>query len=372
MPRGVPATVDRRRLDHRQRTGGAGSVVRRRPRVLHRHLRRGRGQRRVAVDPDRSRRRHRRVAVGGRRLHVDVRRVAARGRGVQRSPRGAPSVHRRRRRLRRRIGGLWPRPRSRPARRRPLRPGLGGGGDDAGVDGPDQPGLPRGPVESAGRGDLGDGRRDRLVVGTRTRRRAHRRLLAPDLPHQHPRRRRRNRARHSDQAVADSTGPLRHRQLRHRSRGNGRAHVRRHRGRRTRLHRTRRAHRVRPRRARVRRVRRPPAAHRTADGPPRPVPTAQRHRHDRGRLRVRRRLLRAAVRDEPLPATDPGPVGVPDRARVPADDAHRSRPHPIQRPHRRTLRQHSSRRHRTRPDERWTHRLGRHARRPLRRSPSPY
>ena len=49
-----------------------------------------------------------------------------------------------------------------------------------------------------------------------------------------------------------------------------------------------------------------------------------------------------------------------------------SRPHPIQRPHRRTLRQHSSRRHRTRPDERWTHRPGHDHSDRQHRSPSPY
>ena len=85
----------------------------------------------------------------------------------------------------------------------------------------------------------------------------------------------------------------------------------------------RRAHRVRPRRAasvaflvRQRHTAHPMVPSTCSAGAP--------SRHRRGRLRVRRRLLGAAVRDEPLPATTAGPVGVPDRPRVPADDADRA------------------------------------------------
>ena len=61
--------------------------------------------------------------------------------------------------------GLRSRSRSRHAGRGPLRAGLGRGGDDAGVDGPHRPGLPRPDTTSPGGRDLGDGRRHRVVVG---------------------------------------------------------------------------------------------------------------------------------------------------------------------------------------------------------------
>src|SRR5205814_1091581 len=41
------------------------------------------------------------------------------------------------------------------------------------------------------------------------------------------------------------------------------------------------------------------------------------------RVRVHDRLLRAAVRDQPVPAAAPRPDRPADRRRVPADDAHR-------------------------------------------------
>ena len=180
--------------------GGAGGG---RARVLHRHVRRRGGQRRAAVDPDRSRRRDHRAAVGGRRLHVDVRRAAARRGALQRSPRGPPGVRRRRRRVRRRVGGVRSRPGARRAGRGPLRAGLGRGGDDAGVDGPDRPGLPR--ARSSGHGPSRSGR---WAAPSRRRRRPVLGglltvvVVAADLPHQHPRRRRRGRPRRSSRPVA--------------------------------------------------------------------------------------------------------------------------------------------------------------------------
>ena len=110
------------------RSGGvAGGVGGGGARVLHRHVRRRGGQRRAAVDPDRSRRRDLRSAVGGRRLHVDVRRPAARRRSVQRPPRAhagrsssasSASSPRRRRAASPRVSARWSRPASCRAPRR--------------------------------------------------------------------------------------------------------------------------------------------------------------------------------------------------------------------------------------------------------------
>ena len=185
------------------RTGGCGA------RVLHRHIRRRGGQRRVAIHPRRSRWRDLRSAVGRGRLHIDVRRPAARRGRVQRSARRSPGVH---------IGvvGFAPRRPHAGSRlvsaaldRRPFRAGLGRGGDDAGLDGADRPGLP-GPVTPAERSrDLGDGRGDRVVVGLGGGRAADDSVVAADLPHQHPRRRRRRRARRPHTAIPAPRGPVR-------------------------------------------------------------------------------------------------------------------------------------------------------------------
>ena len=72
-----------------------------------------------------------------------------------------------------------------------------------------------------------------------------------------------------------------------------------------------------------------------SDGAAGAVPVPQRVGRRRRRVRVRRRLLRAAVRDEPVPAAAAGPVVARRRAGVPADDADRRRADPVQRPPRR-------------------------------------
>ena len=143
---------------------------------------------------------------------------------------------------------------------------------------------------------------------------------------------------------------LRRCRLRHRRGGDGRLHVRGDRGRRARLHR--------PGRARCVRRRRRCVAPRSLPGNGgrgirwcRSSCSGDATSRSGGRrVRVRRRLLRAAVRDEPVPPAAARPVGVPDRAGVPADDGQRRRADPVQRPHRRASRRPPRRRRRTRPD----------------------
>ena len=307
--------------------GGGGA------RVLHRHVRCRGAQRFAAVDPGRSRRRDHRPAVGRRRLHVDVRRPAACRRSVQR-PHGA-----RRAFIVGVVGfvaasaacGLAPGSAALIAARFVQ-------GSAAAVMMPASMALigqayPNPSQRARAVGDLGDGR-------SRSRRRrpragwaAHRRVVAADLPHQHPRRHRRRRPRRPQ--------PARRRAATSRSTGSASPpHWWRWAG--SPSGRSRPANAASPSQSccaafvvagrRRSRHSSPGNDGAASDRAARAVPPPQHHRGRRRRVRVRRRLLRAAVRDEPVPPAAARPVRLPDRPGVRADDDHRRRADPVQRP----------------------------------------
>ena len=198
-----------------------------------------------------------RSAVGGRRLHVDVRRAAAVvGRAsatgsapAERSPSASPCSSPRR----------WPAGwlRDRRLGGGPVRAGLRGRGDDARLDGAARSGVPRPRPASTGGRDVGDGRRDRVVLRAGVGRVVDAGVVAADLLHQRARRRRRR--------WCCSPGSRRHRAVDvpfdwvgqvHRSGGDGRLHLRGDRGRRRRAPAPHVVARVRRRRRRARGVRR--------------------------------------------------------------------------------------------------------------------